>query len=167
MPALRRLAAAGAHVASIHPMFGPSATVLRGHDVVLCRTGDAAAEQAMRDLFAPTSARLVELGLDEHDRLVADVLALAHATALAFAAATGPAPAAQGTTHRRLQDVAAGVVRENPQVYYEVQAGNPHAPEALARLAASLQRVRACVDRRDPAAFAAILDDGRRNLEAA
>lgn len=167
VPALRALAAAGGKVASFHPMFGPSTTVLRGADVVLCRTGDAVAEQAVRDLFAPTTAHLVEVGLEGHDRLMADVLSLAHAAAMAFAAATPGAPLAQSTTSRRLREVAAGVVRESPQVYYEIQAGNPHSLDALDRLAAGLARLRASVAAKDPAAFGAVLADGRARLEVA
>lgn len=167
VPGMRRLAAAGGRVASFHPMFGPSATVLRDHDVVLCRTGDAAAEAAVRSLFAPTSARLVELTLEEHDRVMADVLSLPHAAAIAVAGTLPGTPPAQGTTSRRLRDVAASVVREDPQVYFELQAGNPHSLPALDRLAASLERVRAAVAAQDAAAFAALLEDGRQGLGVA
>lgn len=163
--ALRRLAAAGVHVASFHPMFGPSAAVLRDCDVVLCRTGDAVAEQAVRDLFAPTSARLVEVGLEEHDRLMADVLSLAHAAAIAVATSLPGAPVAQSTTYRRLRDVAASVVRESPQVYYEIQAGNPHSLDAIDRLAANLARLRASIAAKDADSFAALLAEGRQRVE--
>lgn len=166
VPALRRLQRAGARVASLHPLFGPATTVLRGNDVVVCDTGDREAAEAIRALFAATSARLVALGLDEHDRLMADVLALAHATAIAFSLSAEGA-VAQGTTSRRLRDVAATVVREDPRVYYEIQAGNPHADAALAKLQESVARVRETVRRRDPEAFRALLDEGRRRLDAA
>ena len=166
VPALRELAAAGAHVASFHPMFGPGATMLRGADVVLCRTGDAVAEALVRDLFAPTSARLVEVSLEEHDRLMAQVLSLAHATAIAFATAAAPAPvAAQSTTFRRLRDVAASVVDESPQVYYEIQAGNPHSDAALASLEDSVRRLRGIVAAKDQAGFTDLLAEGRRHIQ--
>jgi chorismate mutase/prephenate dehydrogenase len=164
-PALRRLQQAGGRVASFHPLFGPATTVLRGTDIVLCNTGDAEAAATVRALFAGTSARLVALGLDEHDHLMADVLALSHAAAIAFALSV-EGGAAQGTTSRRLRDVAATVVREDPRVYYEIQAGNPHADAALARLQEAVARVRETVRRRDPEAFAGLLGEGRRRLEA-
>lgn len=165
VPALRRLQKAGGRVASFHPLFGPSTTVLRGNDVVVCDTGDAQAAAAVRSLFDGTSARLVEMGLDEHDALMADVLALAHATAIAFAL-SADGSTAQGTTFRRLRDISTAVVRESPQAYFEIQSGNPHADAALARLQESVGRVREAVRRRDPAAFAGLLDEGRRRLEA-
>jgi chorismate mutase/prephenate dehydrogenase len=165
VPALRRLQRAGGRVASLHPMFGPATTVLRGQDVVVCDTGDAEAAEQVRALFAATPARVVPLGLDEHDRLMADVLAHAHAAAIAYAA-SARGGAVQSATSRRLREVAAAVVRESPRAYHEIQAGNPHADAAVARLQESVARLRAVVASGDPARFAALLDEGRRSLEA-
>ena len=165
---LRALHKAGGKVASFHPLFGPSTTTLRGADVVVCTGLDAEATQAVRDLFTSTPARLVDVGLDEHDRLMAQVLSLPHATAIAFAASLDArAPTAQATTFRKLRDVAAGVAAESPQVYYEIQVGNPFSDAALARLADAVADLRGIVARKDPAAFRALLDEGRRRLEAA
>src|SRR5262249_14887635 len=82
---IRTLQRAGVRVASIHPMFGPSAVLLRDADVVICDTGDAEATAIVEGLFQPTTARLVRLALADHDRIMADLLSLAHATAIAFA----------------------------------------------------------------------------------
>lgn len=165
--ALRRFQAAGGRAASFHPMFGPTANVLRGADIVLCKAGDPDAEAAVGELFAPTAARLVEVALDDHDRLMADALTLAHATAITFAASLPEGPlTTRGTTFRRLQDVAASVVEESPQVYYEIQAGNPHSPAALRRLEDSVARLRAIVEGGDEVAFHALLEDSRRRLAA-
>lgn len=165
VPALRKLAAAGGKVGSFHPMFGPSTTVLRGSDIVLCRTGDATAEATLRSLFAPTSARLVEVDLDEHDRLMAQVLSLAHATAIAFASSLDDAPpGTQSTTFRKLRDVAVSVVVESPQVYYEIQSGNPHSEAALKRLEDAVARLRRLVQAKDADGFRELLGEGRRRL---
>ena len=163
--AIRQLQDAGASVGSFHPMFGPSLANLRNSDVVLCRTGDARAEAAIRALFAPTSARLVELALDAHDRAMAESLALAHAAAIAYAAArSGPTPV-HSTTQRHLAEVADGVVRESPQVYFEIQTSNPHAAAAVQRLQLSLQRLCDAVQAKDGDAFARLLADGRNAME--
>lgn len=160
---IRALQAAGARVASIHPMFGPSAVLLRGADVVVCDTGDGEATAAVEALFAPTTAHLVRLPLEEHDRLMADLLSLAHAAAIAFALAL---PAAEHPVHsitfQALEQVAATVVRESPDVYYEIQAENPHSAAAVARLVAALERLSAVLAAGDRAAFAELLAEGRR-----
>jgi chorismate mutase / prephenate dehydrogenase len=164
---IRALRAAGARVASIHPMFGPSTVLLRDAEVVVCTVGDAprdreAAELA-ETLFAATTARLVRLPLEEHDGVMADLLSLAHAAAIAFALALPEAEhAVRSTTFRALEDLSAAVVRESPDVYYEIQADNPHSAAALDRLHDALGRVRAAVASRSPEAFAGLLAEGRR-----
>lgn len=160
---IRALQEAGARVASIHPMFGPAAVLLRGADVVVCDTGDAAAGATVEALFAPTTAHLVHLPLEEHDRVMADLLSLAHATAIAFALAL---PAAEhpvrSTTFQALERLAATVVRESPDVYYEIQAENPHSAAAVGRLRTALEQLTRVLDAGDRTAFAALLGEGRR-----
>jgi chorismate mutase/prephenate dehydrogenase len=158
-----RLRAAGARIASIHPLFGPGTVLLRDADVVVCETGDDGARTVVEALFAPTSARLVRLPLEEHDRVMADLLALAHATAIGFAAALPTADhPVRSTTFQALERIAAGVVRESPAVYYEIQAANPHAAGAVARLRAALDQLADAVRRRDERGFAALMTDGAR-----
>ena len=165
---IRALQAAGARVASIHPMFGPSAVLLRGADVVVCDTGDDAATAAAEALFAPTTAHLVRLPLEEHDRLMADLLSLAHATAIAFALAL---PAAEhpvrSITFQALERLAAAVVRESPDVYYEIQAENPHSAAAVGKLRAALDRLTEVLAAGDRDTFGELLAEGRRRTPGA
>ncbi len=160
---IRRLQRAGGRVASIHPMFGPSIALLRDADVVVCDTGDHDAGAAVEALFEPTEARLVRLPLEEHDRLMADLLSLAHVSAIAFAlACPQDEHPVRSTTFRALESLAATVVRESPDVYYEIQAMNPHSADVLDRLRAALDRIVEAVATRDAGAFATLLADGRR-----
>jgi chorismate mutase / prephenate dehydrogenase len=162
LPAIGRLRAAGARVASIHPMFGPATVLLRDEDVVVCDTGDDDARAAAEAMFAPTTARLVRLPLDEHDRVMADLLALAHATAIAFAASLPAAEhAVRSTTFQALESIAAAVVRESPAVYFEIQAANPHAAAAVARLRAAVERLAEVVGRADRDGFTTLMTAGR------
>ncbi len=154
---IRELQARGVRVASFHPLFGPATTALRGSDVVVCDTGDVEAEEFVSALFAPTSARLVRIGLDEHDRLMADILSLAHATTLAFAGARlegDDRPVdLHSTTDKALEALAATLVRESPEVYFEIQADNPYSLEAVSRLTSALERLQDLVARRDFGGF--------------
>jgi chorismate mutase/prephenate dehydrogenase len=160
--AIARLRSAGARVGSLHPLFGPATVLLRDADVVVCDTGDAEAGRVVEALFAPTTAHVVRLKLEEHDRVMADLLALAHAAAIAFAAAL-PAEdhPVRSTTFQALERLAAGVVRESPAVYYEIQAANPHGPAAVARLRAALDRLATAVATGDADGFASLMADGR------
>lgn len=160
---IRALQRAGGRVASIHPMFGPSAVLLRDADVVICDTGDAEATSTVETLFEPTTVRVVHMPLADHDRMMADLLSLAHATAIAFALAlpTTDHPV-RSTTFQALESLAAAVVRESPDVYYEIQAMNPHSAAALERLRAALDRIVGAVTARDSQAFRGLLAEGRR-----
>jgi chorismate mutase/prephenate dehydrogenase len=158
---IRALRRAGGRVASIHPMFGPSAVLLRDADVVICDTGDAEASAMIERLFQPTTARLVHLPLADHDRIMADLLSLAHATAIAFALALPETEhPVRSTTFQALEALAAAVVRESPEVYYEIQAGNPHSMEALERLRLALDRIIATIKAGDAPGFCALFSEG-------
>jgi len=159
---IRALRKAGGRVASIHPMFGPSVVLLRDADVVICDTGDDASTAAVAKLFEPTTAHLVHVPLADHDRIMADLLSLAHATAIAFALALPPADhPVRSTTFQALERLAGAVVRESPDVYYEIQAMNPHSVAALERLRGALDRILASVTSRDADGFRRLLDEGR------
>jgi len=167
LEAIAGLRAAGGKVASIHPMFGPAALLLRDADVVVCDTGDAEATAAVERLFAPTTARLVRLPLAEHDRVMADLLSLAHAAAIAFALALPQSShPVRSTTFQALERLAAAVVRESPEVYYEIQASNPHSAAAIARLRDALDRLVAAAAATDAAAFRALFEAGRERTPA-
>jgi prephenate dehydrogenase len=58
--------------------------------------------------------------------------------------------------------VSATVVRESPDVYYEIQAENPHSAAAVARLRAALERLSGVLAAGDRPAFAELLAEGRR-----
>jgi len=165
---IRTLQGAGGGVASIHPMFGPSAALLRDADVVICDTGDSEATSTVEKLFEPTSARLVRLPLADHDRIMADLLSLAHAATMAFALALPQTEhPVRRTTCRALESLAAALVRESPQVYYEIQAGNPHSMEALERLRLALNRIAAAVKGHDPKGFQRLFEEGQRRTPEA
>ena len=157
------LARAGGRVASLHPMFGPSIVLLRDADVVICDTQDVEATRTVEELFALTTARLVHVPLEDHDRIMADLLSLAHATAIAFALALPESEhPVRSTTFQALETLAATVTRESPDVYYEIQAHNVFSKQALVRLEASLKRLMSAVDDRDAQRFRELLEDGRR-----
>ncbi len=163
--AIAALRAAGGRVASIHPMFGADTPLLRNKEVVLCDTGDADAMAVAEALFRPTTARLVRLPLDVHDRVMAEVLSLAHATAMAFALAVpDEAPVVHSNTYRALTSLAANAADQNPDVYFQIQSGNPYSQAVIDRLLGAVEQVRAVVVGHDPAEFARLLADGGRRL---
>lgn len=156
---------AGASLASIHPMFGPETRSLRNEDVVVCDTGDEEATSLVESLFEHTTATIHHMPLEQHDHAMADLLGLAHATAIAFAASLPRNAYPVGsTTYTALEKVALAVVEENPEVYFEIQADNPHAASATRRLRRALDQIHRVVELRDQEAFQRLMQSGRERL---
>jgi chorismate mutase/prephenate dehydrogenase len=167
--ALLDAARAGLRVASVHPMFGPTVASLAGRNILFCDCGNREALEAATDLFRGTGANLAEVPLDRHDALIARVLGLSHAANIAFfhaLARGGVAMAdlrdASSTTFSRQVATAREVANENPDLYLEIQALNPHTREVVRDLEAALAELRAVVARGDVEAFRSLMESGRR-----
>ena len=118
---LAALVDAGCRVTSLHPMFGPDTELLSGRHVIFIDLGNAAALSEAQELFAPTMAERVVMGLDEHDRLIAYVLGLSHALNIAFFTALAESGEAaprlarlSSTTFDSQLEVASRVAAESP-----------------------------------------------------
>jgi chorismate mutase/prephenate dehydrogenase len=168
---LEALRAAGCHVTSVHPMFGPDTALLSGRHVIFIDLGDAQALAEARSLFASTMADLVTMGLDEHDRLIAFVLGLSHAlniaffTALAESGEDAPRLAQMSSTTFDSQlDIATRVAGESPELYYEIQSLNQYGAESLTALRRAVERVCETIRQGDAPAFVAMMQRGHEYL---
>ena len=168
---LTRLSDAGVRVASLHPMFGPDTELLSGRHVVFVDTGDDEATREAKSLFAASMATPVEMGLEEHDRLIAWVLGLSHALNIAFF--TALASSGEGakhlheissTTFDQQLRIAENVAHESSHLYYEIQALNPYGSEGLEALRRSVEELQRVVSGADEAAFRGLMHGGRDYL---
>jgi len=169
---LRALQAAGARVTSVHPMFGPDTELLSGRHVVFVDVGSPEATAAVRALFEPTMATLVEMDLESHDRLIAYVLGLSHALNIAFFTALAESGEAaprlatlSSTTFDAQLGVSAKVADENPDLYFEIQVLNDYGSESLAALLYAVERLRSVVRANDLEGFRGLMTRGRHYLK--
>jgi chorismate mutase/prephenate dehydrogenase len=168
---LEALRAAGSHVTSIHPMFGPDTELLSGRHVIFIDLGDAQALEEARGLFGSTMADLVTMDLDEHDRLIAFVLGLSHALNIAFFTALAESGEAaprlarmSSTTFDAQLDIATRVAAESPDLYYEIQSLNAYGEESLSALRTAVERIWRSVHEHDPQAFKGMMRRGQEYL---
>jgi 4-amino-4-deoxyprephenate dehydrogenase len=153
---------AGVEAVSLNPMFAP-ALGFSGRPVaaVVIRKGRGAS--ALLGLVGAWGGGVVAVTADEHDRLAAAGQALTHAAVLAFGLALTElqvdaarlrqiAPPPHTTMLAMLARIAAGT----PEVYWDVQAGNPYAAQARTALARGVSRFAQLADR-DEDGFAAAL----------
>jgi chorismate mutase/prephenate dehydrogenase len=173
-PAFERARAAGAAVASLHPMFGPGARTLSGRVVVVCDCGVPAATARVAALFRETAATLIELDLERHDRVAAWVLGLSHFVNLVFARALAGSglsarelAAIGSTTYAAQLATTRSVVGESPELYFDIQRLNPFTSEVHDRAAAALGDWARCVARGDRDAFATAMSEALAWLDGA
>ncbi len=169
---LEALVKAGCRVTSLHPMFGPDTALLSGRHVIFIDLGNAAALEEAQQLFAPTMAERVVMGLDEHDRLIAFVLGLSHALNIAFFTALADSGEAaprlarlSSTTFDAQLEVASRVAAESPDLYFEIQSLNDYGAESLLALQQAVERLVAAVKAGDAREFTALMNRGRAYLD--
>ncbi len=170
-PGLEALLNAGCRVASLHPMYGPDTELLSGRHLIFVDIGCAEATAQAKELFAATMVEELDMGLDDHDRLIAYVLGLSHALNIAFFTALAESGEAapklaklSSTTFDEQLLVAAAVAQDNPRLYFEIQHLNRFGLDPLDALCESMQRIRDLVAAGDEEGFVDLMGKGREYL---
>jgi chorismate mutase/prephenate dehydrogenase len=171
MDGLRELQAAGCRVTSLHPMFGPDTRLLSGRHLIFCDVGDSDATATAKELFSATMVEQLDMGLDDHDRLIAYVLGLSHALNIAFFTALAESGEAapklakmSSTTFDSQLLVSAAVAEDNPHLYFEIQNLNKFGLGPLDALCDAAARIRETVAGGDEQAFVDLMEKGRDYL---
>jgi len=167
-----------ASVAGLHPMTAPpKAPTLKGRVMVVCEARVQPHWQPwLQRLYAALEAECVPATPEHHDRVMALVQAMVHASHLAQAGVLrGYAPLLgelqalmpyRSTAFELDAAVISRILSLNPAIYEDIQFGNPHAGEVLDRLLEQLQQLRAQLADGSDAARAAFrrqfLDDNRQ-----
>ncbi len=123
-------------VLGAHPVFGPGATAVKGHNIVFTPTTGpetALAEQA-RSFLEKKGARVELMTPAEHDRLMAVVLGLAHYIAIVSGDTLlgldnlAGMEMVSGVTFRVLMTMVSSVLGEDPSLYASIQTHLPELP---------------------------------------
>ncbi|WP_271678668.1 prephenate dehydrogenase [Thermomonas mangrovi] len=152
-----------ADVAGLHPMAAPPKIgTLEGRTLAVCRARVARWAPWLDALLAALRADCVEIAPAAHDRAMALVQGLVHASHLAqadvlrrCAAEAGGMPAlhALRTVGHELDLTVTGrILAGNPAIYEDIQFGNPDVLPVLERLADATAALRDAVARGDEAA---------------
>ena len=149
----------------LHPMTAPQNTpTLKGRVVVVCEERLDAWRPWLQALLEALQGEYVRTTPDHHDRVMALVQAMVHAAHLgqagvlrSFAAELGE-PAAlmpyRSIGFEMDAAVIARILSLNPEIYEDIQFGNPHTAEMLRRLGAEIGRLQALVEKGDDVARA-------------
>ncbi len=154
-----------AEVAGLHPMTAPpKAPTRKGKVLVVCEARIDAWRDWLSALFAALQAECVRVTPDDHDRVMALIQAMVHATHLAEAAVMrghaqhlGPPSSLlplRSASFERDVAVITRILSLNPQIYEDIQFGNPYALEMLESLVDQLSALRDLIAQGDDAAHA-------------
>lgn len=154
----------------INPMFAPSLGMFgRPVAAVVHREGPSADD--FLDRISRWGGRVVLLDAARHDRLAAATQALTHASVLAFGLALSELDlpfvdieAVAPPPHATMSAVLARITGGEPEVYWDVQAGNPYAAEARGALRRATQTLSDTVDSGSEAQFARLLTEAESAL---
>ena len=145
-----------AEVAGLHPMTAPpKAPTLKGKVLVICEARIDAWRDWLSVLFDALQAECVRVAPEYHDRAMALIQAMVHATHLAEAGVLrshaehlGPPSALLPLRSASFElDVAVitRILSLNPQIYEDIQFGNPHVLPVLDTLLRQLSELRTMV----------------------
>ena len=165
---LQELRKAGCRVTSLHPMFGPDTRLLSGRHLVFCDAGSEEATESAKALFSSTMVEQLDMGLEDHDRLIAYVLGLSHALNIAFFTALAESGEAapklakmSSTTFDAQLLVSEAVAQDNPYLYFEIQNLNKFGVEPLDALCHAANRIRELVIADDEGGFVDLMEKGK------
>ena len=168
---LQELHNAGCRVTSVHPMFGPNTRLLSGHHLIFCDAGSEEATNDAKELFGSTMVEQIDMGLDDHDRLIAYVLGLSHALNIAFFTALAESGEAapklaqmSSTTFDSQLLVSAAVAQDNPHMYFEIQSLNKFGLGPLDALCEAASRIRELVAASDESGFVNLMKKGQEYM---
>lgn len=171
-PLMETLRGDGMRLVSFHPLFGPDVRMLSGRTIVFCDGAHAQDLEVVRGLFTETSARLVQMSIEEHDRRMGLVLGLTHLANLVFARAlshshvpAGDLAEVAGVTFNKQLGTTGEVTSENPGLYFEIQALNRITPETGRWLRQALDEWLGVVETGDAEAFEELMTECNVYLE--
>jgi len=161
-----------ADVVGLHPMTAPpKAPTLKGRVLIVTRARLDRWHDWVERLLAALEAECVEATPEQHDRHMALVQAMVHASHLAQASVLAECGSGadalwpfRSVSFELDATIAARILAGNPAIYRDIQFENPAVPGVLDALAATVARLRDAVHAGDDAArvrFNAQLDQAR------
>lgn len=167
IPAIKRAIDSGVKFTSIHPMFGPSSQTLTDKIICLCSCGCIAADKKILSFFKDTASTIINISFDEHDRLVSYVLGLSHFINILFIKTLIDSGynyedfiKIASTTFNLQSGTTISVIKENPELYFEIQSLNPHQTKLFNHLKEELNMLVSTINNGDKEVFKKIFQEG-------
>lgn len=170
--AIKKAIASGISYTSIHPMFGPKVSTLTDRIICICDCKDRKANKKVKAFFKDTSAKIVEIPLEEHDKIISYILALSHIINIIFMKTLmdgqydySDLNNIASTTFISQMGTSKEVISENPNLYYAIQKFNPFKNDLYDRLEQALKYVIDSISKGKREDFIKIMEEGKKWLQ--
>lgn len=140
----------GRRFVSTHPMFGPTfgnVKDLSNENAIIIRESDEAGKSFFREFFEKLKLRIHEYSFREHDETIAYSLSIPFSSTMVFAACMKEQEA-PGTTFRKHQDIARGLLTEDDYLLSEILL-SPYSLGQVERIHAQLEKLIGMIRSRD------------------
>jgi chorismate mutase/prephenate dehydrogenase len=172
--AIKKALKCGISYTSIHPMFGPRVSTLSDRIICLCDCGNKIATEKVKTFFKDTSATIVEIPLEKHDRIISYVLALSHIINIIFMKTLmdgeydySDLKEIASTTFTSQMGTTKEVITENSDLYYAIQKFNPFKKNLYDRLEQAMKYIIESVLNGKKEDFIKIMEKGGKWIEKA
>jgi prephenate dehydrogenase len=161
-------------VLGTHPVFGPGARGIAGHNIVLTPTSkeEAALAEKVKAYLEARGAKVHIMSPQAHDDMMAVILGLAHYIAIVSADSLvnferlREMEAIGGITYKVLLTLVESVISEDAGFYASLQMNLPHLPQIQRSFQKSCQAWADLVERKDRQEFVRRMEAIRSRLEA-
>ena len=171
-PSLERGRRAGVRISSLHPMFGPRKSVYEPLTFVLAYREDPTDEKGwVEEWIRHPYSHLVPVPFEHHDRLMGWLLGFAHLSGMLFGCALTRSglgaeelQACASTSFTRQAAAALHVLREDPDLYFDIQRLNPHRGDMYRAAQKALSHLVKAVEEGDREGFREVLTEAGQFL---
>lgn len=162
----------GFKAVSVHPMFGPGATNLMGHTIVIVSIpGSEDAAEKLDQIFSDDGAIVVSTDGQTHDRMISTVLGLPHFLNILFGRVLLEIPDTiprikefSGTTFGLQLLLTECVYGEDPELYSEIQMRNKEFLKLLDKMEDILSELKRVVEKNERMDFSKNFERVRKKL---
>jgi len=152
---------------SVHPLFGPGATSVKEKDFVMVPVKPGQVYADLKALLTKLGANVVEMGAEEHDRLMAIAQALTHFVLISYLSALKSMRGTKNAEKLRLPmfstllNLGKAFLSGNPELYGEIQVFNKYARISRSAIIEAYRSLDIAFEAGDAKAATKIFEKGR------
>lgn len=155
----------GRRFVSTHPMFGPTfgnVKDLSNENAIIIEESDPQGKEFFREFYAGLNIKIHDYSFEEHDRTIAYSLSVPFASTMVFASCMKEQEA-PGTTFKKHQDIARGLLSEDDFLLSEILL-SPYSLDQVTEISKKMLLLTELIGKRDKEGLKDFLSGLRKNI---